>query len=65
MGAGQNHSSYDLGVYDWENKKEVLHVRGVGFPTGRGPILSDTHVVWEAVGQQGMAQLRMQRLPER
>ena len=58
-------SNYDLVIYDWEAMKEILRVQGVGFPTGRGPIVTDTYVVWEAADERGVIQLRRRPLPER
>ena len=57
--------NYDLAVYDWERMTAILRMNDAGFPTGRGPILTNTHVVWEATDEQGVTKLRTHRLPER
>lgn len=39
---------YDLRVVSWSTGVELVRVRDVGFPIGRGPILTDSEVVWES-----------------
>lgn len=38
---------FNLHVFDWRTRKIVFELENVPFPTGRGPILTDTHVIWE------------------
>lgn len=38
---------FDLHVLDWLTRRVLLSLENVPFPTGRGPILTDTHVIWE------------------
>jgi hypothetical protein len=39
---------FDLRVVDWSNESELVRIRDVGFPIGRGPLLTDSEVVWES-----------------
>jgi hypothetical protein len=55
--------SYDLVVYDFEARKPLLELEKVGFPTGRGPVLTDSDVVWESGGDKGVNHLRFAPLP--
>lgn len=57
-------SRYDLVVYDWLQNTELLRVQEVGFPTGRGPLLTENTVVWEMADERGITQLWEQALPD-
>lgn len=48
---------YGLQVVEWPSVTERLALRDVGFPTGRGPVLTDTHVVWEQRDAAGLSRL--------
>jgi hypothetical protein len=38
--------------------------KAIGFPTGRGPMLTETAVVWEMADERGVTQLWEQALPD-
>lgn len=58
-------ATYDLKVFDWERKEFLFDISDVGFPTGRGPLVTDTEVVWEAQLKGAEARLYYQALPMR
>jgi hypothetical protein len=51
---------FDLRVVSVSTIDEILRVRDVGFPIGRGPILTDTDIVWES--RAGSVEHRLWRL---
>jgi hypothetical protein len=55
--------SHDVVVYDFKRREVVHDVEDVGFPTGRGPILSDKEVIWESGRDKGLNHLRFVPLP--
>lgn len=56
---------YDVCVSDVRRRQIVFTVEDVGFPTGRGPILTDREVVWESGRGSAINQLRFATLPTR
>jgi hypothetical protein len=40
--------TYDVVVVDWATGTEQVRVNSVGFPRGRGPVLTDSEVLWES-----------------
>jgi len=55
--------AHDVVVYDFRRRSVLLEVEDVGFPTGRGPILTDKEVIWESGHDQGLNHLRFVPLP--
>lgn len=54
---------YDLVVYDFARQEPMMELEDVGFPTGRGPILTDGEVIWENGRDRGLNHLRVAALP--
>lgn len=56
---------FDVVVHDWERASELFRAEGVGFPTGRGPLISDRAVICEVATNDRPHNLREYILPER
>lgn len=55
-------NSHDLVVVEVETGAFVLEIPEVGFPTGRGPVLSDGYVYFESSAPRGIHGLYRQRI---